>query len=298
MLSLILIAGCFLVPAEVLESMSVLIIGIEEDFWRKGWAENLRIVAAIGFYIIAIALILLVVKSKSAPKRDSDVSKLELGTWLALSFIFIGVTLIFGFTTGISNNPFFLWLTIGYVCGIGLYPLLAWKIFHLEPEDIGLSKRNLGLGLLIGGGLGIGYGFVSSLWHCCQVETIDEALNTTLQLAILGCLTLFCVYGGRLLGTKLNQYEAFLISALIFGFVYPWHTLWFAFGYALFGFFLCLLYQRTGTYATVYVAYFLGFFTHAVVPWRGFSVTWYIIIPLGILFAVFLTFYLVKYKNA
>lgn len=298
-ISLVAVIGCFLIPAEILAMISVLIIGtINEAFWWAGWEEYLRVLAALGFYILAISLSLFILRPNSTHDRRSELKKSEIILWLTISGVSICITIFLGPLS--KDSPVLFWLAIGFICVVGLYPLIAWKMFHLELEDIGISKKNTGSALIIGGGLGIGYGFVSAIWHCCRVNTIIEAVETPMTLAMVCCLTLFCVYGGILLSTRLNPYVAFIISSLIYGFIYPWHTIWFALGYALFGFFLCLLYYRTGNYITVYVGYFTGFLTHAIVPWRGFIVTCFLIIPLGTVFAIFLTFYLIyliAYKN-
>ncbi len=76
-----------------------------------------------------------------------------------------------------------------------------------------------------------------------------------------------------------------IVTAVLFGICYPWHTVGFAVTFAAFGLLLALLTRKTGSYLPGLIMLFLAYIFHTGLPWNGPGFTIYVLQPVSIVIA-------------
>jgi cellulose synthase/poly-beta-1,6-N-acetylglucosamine synthase-like glycosyltransferase len=73
-----------------------------------------------------------------------------------------------------------------------------------------------------------------------------------------------------------------MITALMFGICYPWHTVGFAATFAIFGLLLSIIARKTGSYVPGLALLYLAYIFHAGLPWHGAVASIYALQPIAI----------------
>lgn len=158
-----------------------------------------------------------------------------------------------------------LWSWKAYAAGAVL--ALAGSVWMLASRA---PRRTEALPLAVASAAGIAYGAFSGLWHCCS--PLWASTGKAHLLGVLWFATLALVLGG--LGRIGASYRAGVgegLGAIVFAFVYPWHTVpWFVQCLAG-GAFATALVRVTGSGWAPAVFLGLAYATHTTLPFLGVS---------------------------
>jgi hypothetical protein len=282
-------------PLELLEFLSLEVVGeppINGRTWMEGVDElggesSMRFLAIIGVIIIIHALFFVLDwENKPLPKRE--VNRLEVITFLIATIAFFLVNFLIGYSwwdpdAFLGMGPLFIPSIVSLII-LGLLPLLFRRFFQLEKESLAASKDNLKEILIFMVIIAFGYGLISTIWHCCSF--FDPKMYFFFFIIKLiqlwGMCSFFFKYGLYLFMSKLKPWAAYLIISILFGFCYPWHTIGFALTFTLFGFALCILTRKTGSYWPGLILLYFAYIFHAGLPWNGPLLTFFVIYPISL----------------
>lgn len=306
---LILAITILFLPTKFIEFLSVNIVGtnLTSEYWKLGWERSggdyTRIMAVIGLLIVCTVISLILDEKYSDEKRQS--SLLEI----VVFFIVAGIFALFNFIIRdgwwdshafLFIGPMFFFLLFFQIF-IGVYALGAKKIFNFKEKAYYFSFKNWPKYVLVALGISLGYGLVSTLWHCCKLNTFNEIGNFAgIRLFTSLSLTFFYFgYGFKMLMGKFKPWLAYLLTALVVGLLTPYHTLGYIVVFFLFGLGLAELVRRYDSFIPAFIVLYTSMLAHAFFPWHGNFITKYIIIPLSALISlVFLVFMILeKYKK-
>jgi len=285
-------------PLSILEYLSLKIIG-EPPINGKSWSEgvvamggewSMRVLAVIGI-IIMVHTSYFILKLKNKPLPERDVSQKELLGF----FIATGIFMVLNFWIGyrwwdpegfLGMGPLFFPSILSLVV-LGLLPYLFKTYWGLEKEAFADSTRNIfsfNSSMIF---IAYGYGLVSLIWHCCSfyAPKMFFFFFVIKLIQLWAVCSFFFMYGFKMLLSKLKPWAAFLITAILFGFSYPWHTPGFALTFTFFGLILCILVRKTDSFIPGLVLLYFAYIFHAGLAWQGPNITFTIIFPtsLGIL---------------
>jgi hypothetical protein len=282
-------------PLELLEFLSIEVVGeppINGRTWMEGVDElggeiSMRVLAIIGVIIIVHALFFVLDwENKPLPKRD--VNRLEIATFLIATVAFFFVNFLIGYSwwdpdAFLGMGSLFIPSIVSLII-LGLLPLLFRRTFQLEKKDLATSTENLkqiSIFMII---IAFGYGLISTIWHCCSFfsPTIYFFYFIIKLVQLWGMCAFFFQYGFYLFLNRAKPWVAYLIVSVLFGFCYPWHTLAYAFTFTLFGFALCILTRKTGSYLSGLILLYFAYIFHAGLPWNGPIITFFLIYPISL----------------
>ncbi|MHA1699448.1 MAG: hypothetical protein ACTSWN_11450 [Promethearchaeota archaeon] len=307
----LIILAIFL-PVGVLEYLSLNVVGgppINGQTWKDGVIAlggevSMRLLSIWGIIIIALSSIKLlnekgfVLERKGVKSRD-----LVLFTLITLSFFIINLFIGYSWwdPEGILGmGPNFIPSILSIVF-LGISPSVIERTFRLHENSNQFEKPRWMQHLLLMVLIALGYGLVSCIWHCCSFyEPKMYFFFFVIKLIQLWGLSRF-FFGWAL--PKLRRYLgkdwiAYLIVGTLFGFCYPWHTIGFAITFIIFGFALCIIKRKTGSYWHCLVLLYFAYIFHAGLPWHGAYITIVVIHPISIVMIGLLAVFFIKLKKA
>ncbi len=311
LLGIILIIIALILPLNILEFLSLNVVGeppINGRTWLEGVYElggeySMKLLAVIGIIIIICALFsVLDWEIKSIPERE--VKGVEVGIFLIATIVFFIVNFLIGYSWWDPNGflgmgPLFFPSIMSLII-LGLLPLLFRRGFQFKKEDLASSKENLkeiSIFMII---IGYGYGLISGIWHCCSFfsPAIYFFYFIIKLIQLWGMCAFFFQYGFYLFMNKTKPWIAYLTISLLFGFCYPWHTLAYAFTFTLFGFVVCILTRKTGSYLSGIILLYFAYIFHAGLPWNGPFITFIVIYPISVLIMSILIYRTIRYRKS
>lgn len=309
-LNLFLLISCvslvllvLLLPVDKLQYLSLNVVGeppINGRTWQEGVEElggalSMRLLAIWGVLIIYF-IVPRVIGQESVQIQDRHVSRKEIATFFGVTAGFFIANLLIGYAWWdpdgfLGMGPLFL-PSIASLVVLGIFPEIARKIFNFNDDGFfsGTSKKlkSTTLYMII---VAFGYGLISCIWHCCEFyEPKMYFFFFVIKLVQLwGMCSFFFKWGYKMLSQVLkNDLLATIMTALLFGFCYPWHTFGFALAFAIFGVLMCILTRKANSYIPGLILLYFAYIFHAGLPWHGPLVTLAIIHPIAILMVILL----------
>jgi len=287
-------------PLDVLETLSLHVIGeppINGQSWMAGVEAlggplAMRVLATLGTAILLPGVWCLLARPNTevTPRR---VARGEVGMFFGVVAGFGAANLYIGYgwwdpAAFLGMGPYFAH-SMALLLGLGLAPHVACRVFRHDPPT--LANRHDGLlgdlmpVLLIA----FGYGLVSWVWHCCSFFAAKMVFFFVVikGVQLWAVCTFFYGWGFRMLIEAWGRrWLAYLVTSVLFGFCYPWHTFGFAAAFTAFGLLLCVVTLKTGSYLTGWALLYFAYLFHAGLPWHGPAVTFYVVFPVTLLVLV------------
>jgi hypothetical protein len=265
--------------------------------WADGHShsgrEAIRVMAVLGALIFFVALFRITRLPDQPLSRETPPRRWEVPAFLVFSTAFVAFSVSLGTSWWDIEHPLYFGRTFPLLIAanlfLGVWPLLAIRIGRLRPRgDLVPARRNVGLAIAVSLAVTVGYGLYSTLWHCCKMWLFaDVSYFVAVKIAVLYPMLFFVYgYGYPLFERTWGKRAAVAVCAVLTGALTPWHTLGFAVSYAVFGVALWFLMRKTGTHLTPFLVMYLAYIAHALMPWQGDAVTWYLIVPGGALLLI------------
>ncbi|NVM30110.1 MAG: hypothetical protein HWN65_14800 [Candidatus Helarchaeota archaeon] len=294
LIAITLILLVLFLPLDFLEFLSLNVIG-EDPIIGLTWMEgvdalggslSMRILAILGILIMfSVIPFILRWKKKSLGKRA--VSRTEIIFFLAAAVIFFIVNFLIGYLWWdpegfLGMGPLFLPSIISLII-LGFLPEMAKKIFKFEREAFAESTKNIKKISLVMIFIAFGYGLISLIWHCCSFfDAKMFFFFFVIKLIQLWAMcSFFFKWGFPLFLNRTQDWVAYLVISVLFGFCYPWHTFGFAITFIIFGILLCHLTRKTNSYLTGLILLYFAYIFHAGLAWHGALITFSIIYPIS-----------------
>ncbi len=297
---LVILAGLLLclalfLPLNMLEYLSLEVVGeppINGLTWMAGvealgGSLSMRLLAVLGILIIFIA-IPIILKWGKKPVAKRAIQKAELLCFLIVTVVFFIINFLIGYNwwdpAGVLGmGPLFI-PSIASLILLGLIPEIAKAIFKFKRTDFAESTQNLPKISLLMVMVAFGYGLISLIWHCCSFYNANiYFFYFGIKIIQLWAMcSFFFKWGFPLFLNLTGEWKAILISSVLFGFCYPWHTFGFAITFTLFGILICYLTRRTNSYFSGLVLLYFSYIFHAGLAWQGATITFAVIYPISI----------------
>ena len=287
----------FFIPLPILEFLSIEIVGeppINGESWTAGVQAmggelSMRILAIIGVVIMTHTLYF-IIKLKNTKIYKRDVSNKELGLFFIVTALFFITNIIIGYEWWDPNDPLgmgpLFFASILSLAVLGLIPYILKAYFKLGKKDFASSINHLHSFTFTMVFIAYGYGLVSLLWHCCSFyEPKMYFFFFVIKLIQLWAVcSFFFMYGFRLLLSRFadKPWIAYVITSVLFGICYPWHTIGFAFTFMIFGLGLCILVRKTDSYLPGLILLYFAYIFHAGLAWQGPIITFAVIYPISV----------------
>lgn len=303
----LIIAGCLLLlpwvlPLDVLEYLSLNIVGeppINGHSWLEGVAElggeaSMRFLATCGGMILILGARLFVRGNPlregtklSTPARKVTPGELAVFGGSTGTYFMVNISIGYawwdpGAMLGMGS---LFWPSILSVIFLGLGPTFIRFGFKLPADSFAGSTVSVKQNVPLMGAIAFYYGLLSCLWHCCSLfnETMYFFFFVVKFVQLWGMCRFFFYWGLPLLQQAFHRKApATVVTAVLFGLCYPWHTLGFAVTFMLFGGLLAITTDRTRSYWLGLLLLYFSYIFHAALPWHGAGVTFSVVYPLGI----------------
>ncbi|MDD1778299.1 MAG: hypothetical protein LUQ65_09035 [Candidatus Helarchaeota archaeon] len=263
-----------------------------------GGALSMRLLAIFGIILI-FSLIPIILKWQKKPIENRIVKNYELLFFLGSTLVFFVVNFLIGYNwwdpdAPLGLGPLFIPSIVSLII-LGLLPELARKIFKFDRSHFAESTENLKRISVIMIIIAFGYGLISLIWHCCSFFDVKiYFFYFVIKLIQLWAMcSFFFKWGFPLFLNKTQEWMAYLIVSVLFGFCYPWHTLGFAITFILFGFLLCILTRKTNSFLTGMILLYFSYIFHTGLAWQGPLITFSVIYPIAILIIVLSSYNLI-----
>jgi len=168
---------------------------------------------------------------------------------------------------------------------LGTVPFIARARWHLEKSDMTTSRAGLPRNIALAATIAFGYGLVSCIWHCCSFydPKMYFFFFVTKLVQLWAMCSFFFMWGFPMLLQRFKKgWLATIVTSVLFGLTYPWHTVGFALTFMVFGFLFCILARKTGSYVVGLALLYLAYIFHAGLPWHGNAVTVFFIHPMSL----------------
>ncbi|MEX2684976.1 MAG: hypothetical protein Q6373_025600 [Candidatus Sigynarchaeota archaeon] len=292
----ILVLFAFFLPLDIMEYLSLNVVGeppINGRSWLDGVGElggelSMRLLAAWGVAITVLGAVLLLWK-ESKPVSRPRASRGELATYVAGIVAFFAANVLIGYAWwdpdgSLGMGPLYA-PSIASLVAFGIIPFLVkWKC-KLDSSAFAASREGLPRNLVIVAVIAFGYGLVSCIWHCCSFFDVKMYYFyfVTKIIQLWAMCSYFYMWGLPMLEARFKKGSLLpaLLTAVLFGICYPWHTVGFAITFAAFGFLLAVLARKTGSYVPGLVLLFLAYIFHTGLPWNGPGFTIYVLQPVS-----------------
>lgn len=302
-----------LLPLDLLKSLSLNVVGeppINGRSWEEGVLElggplSMKFLAIWGVLIIFLNVPRIIgQKKEEIPERR--VSKGEFIAFITAVVAFFIVNFLIGYAWWdpdgfLGMGPLF-FHSIASIIVLGVFPEIAKKAFKFQDDGFFSEKspdlKNTVLIMVI---VAFGYGLISSIWHCCSFfEPKMYFFFFVIKLTQLwGMCTFFFKWGYKMLNQAFkNDFMATILTSILFGFCYPWHTFGFAITFILFGILLCILTRKTNSYVPGLFLLYFAYIFHAGIPWHGGLVTFAVIHPISIALVAILFIMVLRKKKS
>ncbi|MBD3230420.1 MAG: hypothetical protein GF329_19730 [Candidatus Lokiarchaeota archaeon] len=311
-LSISLILLILILPLDVLEYLSIEIVG-EPPINGKTWIEgveslggefSMRFLAIIGLLIITL-IIPLLLRFEKPQIIKRKVSKTEILVFIITTISFFIGNLLIGYDwwnpdAFLGMGPLFLPSIISLII-IGVIPDIIKRIYGLKGKDLAQSTKNISIISIFMILIGFGYGLISLIWHCCSFfePKMFFFFFVIKLIQLFGMCSFFFRWGFRLFLNRVKEWQAYLITSVLFGICYPWHTFGFAITFMFFGFLICYLTRKTDSYFTGLILLYFAYIFHAGLAWHGPTITFTVIYPISISIFVCIAIYtIVKFLKS
>jgi hypothetical protein len=300
----ILLLIVFLLPLDSMEYLSLNIVGeppINGRTWLEGVQElggemSMRFLAAWGVVIMVLGAAFLLKKEAKLTSR-SPPSRAELPVYAVGIAAFFVVNLLIGYGWWdpdgfLGMGPLFVPSIVSLIA-LGLTPYFVRNRCKLDANVFFTSRSELGRNIAILAIIAFGYGLVSCIWHCCSF--FDAKMYffffVTKLVQLWAMCSYFFMWGLPMLDArfKASPWPA-IITAVMFGICYPWHTIGFAVTFAIFGFLLSIIARKTGSYVPGLALLYLAYIFHAGLPWHGEVFSILALLPVSIVVVGLLAF--------
>ncbi|NVM55280.1 MAG: CPBP family intramembrane metalloprotease, partial [Candidatus Helarchaeota archaeon] len=257
----VLICLALFLPLDVLKYLSLEVVGgppINGLSWMEGvdalgGALSMRILAVLGI-VIVVLIIPVILKWKKIPVAKREVKNVEIIFFSASTIIFFTINFLIGYNwwdadAFLGMGPLFFHSIINLVI-LGFLPEIAKKLFKFNQEAFADSTENIRHIVPIMTVVAFGYGLISLFWHCCSFfEGKMFFFFFIIKLIQLWAMcSFFFKWGLPLFLNRTNEWTAYIIISVLFGFCYPWHTIGFAITFVMFGILLCYLTRKTNSF--------------------------------------------------
>ncbi|MBN2153810.1 MAG: hypothetical protein JW839_20295 [Candidatus Lokiarchaeota archaeon] len=306
-----LILLVFLLPRDAMEYLSLNVVGeppINDRSWLDGVAElggelSMRFLAAWGVLIVVLGAMFLL-RKEGKPFSRPPASRAELITYAVGVAAFFTANLLIGYAWWdpdgfLGMGPLFL-PSVASLAAFGLLPHLARRKCHLPTSALATSREGLPATIAAVAVVAFGYGLVSCIWHCCSFFDVKMYFFffVTKLFQLWAMCSYFFMWGLPMLEARFKHGPLpSLITAVLFGICYPWHTVGFAITFAAFGFMLAVLTRRTGSYIPGLVLLYLAYIFHAGLPWHGPGFSVYVLQPVSMLIACMLAVFTLQHAR-
>ena len=312
LLAVVLIAIAATLPPAILEYLSLNVVG-EPPINGKSWLEgveslggflSMRLLATWGILLmIGVASVFL--KRKNAETKPRMVENKEQILFFSVTGIFFVVNFAIGYSWWDPNGflgigPLFA-PSIGSLIVLGIIPELVRKRLNLDQDAFFNDRRSFKQYVPFLAIAAFGYGLVSTIWHCCSFYNFNIVFFyvVTKAVQLWGMCSFFFKWGFKMFLQSLkNEKIAYLATSFLFGFCYPWHTAGFAITFTIFGFLLCVITRKTGSYHAGFLLLYLAYIFHAGLAWQGSEVTLFAIQPISLAILGLFALYLFKKKGS
>ncbi len=283
-------------PIGAMEYLSINIVGeppINGLTWMEGVDAlggelSMRLLAAWGVIIVAIATRALVRQQAPAIKPRA-ISNGELVTYFAVIAVFFVVNVMIGYgwwdPAGVLGmGPLFA-PSMASLAILGFVPFVAKAKWHLQAGDFASSRAGFRGNVTLATAIAFGYGLVSCIWHCCSFydPKMYFFFFVTKLVQLWAMCSFFFMWGFPMLFQRFKKgWLATLVTSLLFGLTYPWHTIGFAITFMGFGFLFCILTRKTGSYVVGLLLLYFAYIFHAGLPWHGEAATFLVIHPVSV----------------
>ena len=296
-LSVLLVLLIWLLPLDVLETLSLDVIGeppINGQSWTAGvealgGSFSMRLLATLGAVIMLIGVRCLLARPNTeVPLRR--VARGELGVFFGVAVGFGAANLYLGYgwwdaEAFLGMGPYFAH-SMALLLGLGLAPHVAGRVFRCDPPTLANRHDDLLRDLLPVLLIAFGYGLVSCVWHCCSffAPKMIFFFFVIKGVQLWAVCTFFYGWGFKMLLQAWDRrWLAYFVTAVLFGFCYPWHTSGFAVAFSAFGLLLCAVTLKTGSYLTGWALLYFAYIFHAGLPWHGPALTFSVVFPVVVL---------------
>jgi len=299
LVAIALICLVLFIPLDLLEYLSLEVVGeppTNGQTWMEGVEAlggplSMRILAIFGIIFI-FSLIPLLLKWQKKPIEKRTVKNWELLFFLGSTLVFFVVNFLIGYNWWdpdaiLGLGPLFI-PSIASLVILGLLPEIAHKIFKFERSNFAESTKNLKRISLLMIIIAFGYGLISLIWHCCSFFDVKiYFFYFVIKLIQLWAMcSFFFKWGFPLFLNITQEWKAYLIISVLFGFCYPWHTFGFAITFSIFGFLLCILTRKTNSFLTGMILLYFCYLFHTGLAWQGPLITFSVIYPIAAIMLV------------
>lgn len=291
-----LICLVLFLPLNLLEYLSLQVVGeppINGQTWMQGVDSlggplSMRTLAIFGLLII-FSLIPLILRWQKKSIEKREVKHYEILFFLSAAVVFFLINFLIGYNWWdphaiLGMGPLFVPSIIS-IAILGLLPEIAQKIFKFKRMHFAESTENLKKISLIMIIIAFGYGLISLLWHCCSFfDAKMYFFYFVVKLIQLWAMcSFFFKWGFPLFLNITQEWKAYLIISVLFGFCYPWHTFGFALTFMIFGFLICILTRKTNSFLTGMILLYFAYIFHTGLAWQGPLITFSVIYPIAII---------------
>ena len=303
-----LICLVLFLPLDLLEYLSLEIVGeppINGQSWMAGVIAlggtlSMRLLAIFGILIIFL-LIPIILNWEKPPFIQRQVKNAEIAFFLFATGVFFLINFLIGYEWWDPNaflgmGPLFFQSILSLIV-LGCLPEIAKLIFKFERADFAESTANIRKIAIIMILIAFGYGLISLIWHCCSFFDAKMFFFFFIikLIQLWAMCSFFFKWGLPLFLNKTNEWTAYIIISILFGFCYPWHTFGFAITFIIFGFLICYLTRKTNSYLTGLILLYFAYIFHAGLAWQGPLITFSVIYPISItIIAVLFYFNFIK----
>lgn len=296
LIAIALISLVLFLPLNLLEYLSLQVVGeppINGQTWMQGVESlggplSMRVLAIFGIILI-FSLIPLILKWEKKSIEKRAVKNYELLFFLGSAIVFFVINFLIGYNWWdpdaiLGLGPLFVPSIVSLVI-LGLLPEIARQIFKFKRMHFAESTENLKKISLIMIIIAFGYGLISLLWHCCSFfDAKMYFFYFVVKLIQLWAMcSFFFKWGFPLFLNITQEWKAYLIISVLFGFCYPWHTFGFALTFMIFGFLICILTRKTNSFLTGMILLYFAYIFHTGLAWQGPLITFSVIYPIAII---------------
>ena len=212
----------------------------------------MRLLACIGILIMFIT-IPFILNWEKPPLIKRDIKILEPILFVAAAGVFFVINFLIGYNwwdpdAPLGMGPLFFHSIISLII-FGLLPEIAKILFKFERENFSESTKNIKQITIVMTVVAFGYGLISLIWHCCSFfDAKMFFFFFVIKLIQLWAMcSFFFKWGLPLFLNYTQEWKAFLVISILFGFCYPWQTIGFALTFILFGIILCYLTRKNNS---------------------------------------------------
>jgi len=284
------------IPLDILEYLSLNVVGeppINGMTWMEGVDAlggplSMRLLATWGI-VIMVTVASWFLKQQEPPTTATrrEVTRAEYALFFISTGIFFVVNFAIGYAwwdpAGFLGMGSLFFPSIASLVVLGCIPAIASKVFKLDRNEFASNTATFKKTAIPMAIAAFGYGLVSSIWHCCSFfePKIYFFYFVTKIVQLWGMCSFFFKWGFKMFMNRGVKF-AYVVTSVLFGLCYPWHTVGFAITFMIFGFLLCVITKKTGSYLAGMLLLYLSYIFHTGLPWQGAEITILIIHPVSI----------------